>query len=237
MHINETFHLRPPKQSARVALQSLQPLLTRNDLVPVIHRPNAALLPRPVLQENLLRLSRMAFGRTVGALEARALGQLVQTFASYDVAAGNHHGRVRISSLFLANGTHEDGVEVVRAGQRDLDGQLVLGGPLGAALFHDALHLQQVGQGDGAGGCGDEEGRVGAKAEQRTELAVEGVGDFFPGRVVVEIALVGGVFDVLVVGHSAHEVLDLSRVALREDAEGLPCVVPGAEGTGWCVVH
>jgi hypothetical protein len=113
MHVNETLHLCPPEQSARLALQGLQPPLTRNDLVPVLHRPNAALLPRPVLQENLLRLSRMAFGRTVGALEARALGQLVQTFAGYDVAAGNHHGWVRISSLFLANGAHEDGVEMV----------------------------------------------------------------------------------------------------------------------------
>jgi hypothetical protein len=38
-----------------------------------------------------------------------------------DVAAGHHHGGVGVGGLFLADGAHEDGVEVVGRGEGDFD--------------------------------------------------------------------------------------------------------------------
>lgn len=62
------------------------------------------------------------------------------------------------------------------------------------------------------------------------------MGDVFPGGVVGEVSLVGGVDDVLVVGHGAHELLDVAGVALGEDTEFAPGVGPGVEGAGEVLV-
>ena len=140
---------------------------------------------------------------------------------------------VCVGGLLFGDGADEDGMEMVLAGQGDLDGQLVLRGPFGALFFHDALHFQQVGQRDGAGCGGDEEGGVGAEAEQGAEFTVEGVGHVFPGGVVVEVAAVGRVLDVLPVGHGAHELLDLAGVSVLEGpklSSGIGPCVHGALG-------
>lgn len=179
----------------------------------------------------------MAFVGTVRALESLVLRQLLEGFLGNDVAAGDHHGRVRIGGLFLADGADKDGVEVVLARQWDFDGEFVLRGPFCALFLHDALHLEEVGEGDCAGCCGDEEGRVGAEAEEGAELAVKGVGDFFPGGVVVEVSSIGRVLQVLPVGHCAHELLYIAGVALLEDAEFAPCICPCVEWTIWVLVH
>ena len=103
--------------------------------------------------------------------------------------------------------------------------------PLCAFLLHDGLHFEEVRKGDGAGGGGDEEGRVGAEAEERAKFAVEGVGDFFPGRFVVEEATVGRVLDVWPEGRCAEELPDFPGVALVEGGEFAMCVGPCIEGT------
>jgi hypothetical protein len=39
----------------------------------------------------------------------------------HNVAAGHHHGRVGVCSLFFGHGAHEDGMEVVGMWERDFD--------------------------------------------------------------------------------------------------------------------
>jgi hypothetical protein len=63
----------------------------------------------------------VALHGTVGALEARAFGDAVERFLCDDMAAGHHHGRVRVGGLLLGDGTHEDGVEVIGWWEWDLD--------------------------------------------------------------------------------------------------------------------
>ena len=109
--------------------------------------------------------------------------------------------------------------------QRGFDRELVLRRPLGPLFADDVLQLEEVGQGNGAGGGGDVEGGVGGEAEEGAELAGEGRGEVVPGGVVVEDAFVGGCVQVGAEGHGTAELLDFVEVATLEVGEFPPGVL------------
>lgn len=69
-----------------------------------------------VLQYYFACFAGVAFAGAVGAFEASTLGQLLERLFGDDVAAGHHHGGVRVGGLFFADRADKDGVEVVLAG-------------------------------------------------------------------------------------------------------------------------
>lgn len=126
------------------------------------------------------------------------------------MAAGQDDGRVGVGSLAPADGADEDGVVEHALGERGLEGQLVLRGPLRVLGPVDAGPLDEVREGEGAGRRGDVEGRLGGEAQQRAELTGEGRGHLVEGERDVEDGPVRRVGEVRRVYHGAAQSLDFS---------------------------
>ncbi|KND91320.1 hypothetical protein TOPH_03939 [Tolypocladium ophioglossoides CBS 100239] len=116
--------------------------------------------------------------------------------------AREHHGGILLCCLFLADRAHEDGVVHHGLWEWRFESQLVLRGPLSLLLLH---------------------------AEQRTELASEGGGDVFKGRVDFEDVAVGGPLEVGGVDHGAAELLDFLQMARLEAGKVLLGIGQGAQ--------